>query len=165
MDADEQLLNARFTFRVRPIPVPSSLRPVRRISFLVLLFNQCFGHKSTMLQLQVLNWAIRNTENRAQFTRFLEGPILPGEVVVRFDPSLTRAVEFALAENLIEPAAGKAESTDVPAALPLQLAEKGKAMVARLNKYEDIFVIEKQFLNSLGGKLTRNTIDALFPKE
>ena len=78
---NDALLNARFTFRVRPIPVPSLMRPVRRVSLLVLLFDQCRSKQATMLQIQVLNWAIRNTENRARFNEYLEGAVLPGEPV------------------------------------------------------------------------------------
>lgn len=164
---DEAILDARVTFRVRPIPVPCTLRPVFRIAVLSLLMSHCHGDQATLLQLHVLNWAIRNTENRRRFLAYLAGEIRPDDVVVRFDPTLSRAVDFALAEGLLSIPDRDPSQSDVPQRMPVMLTAKGKDFVATLNgkDFSDVLVTEKTFLRSLGRKLTQTQIDSLFPKE
>lgn len=164
---NETLLEAQITFWVRPVPVPCSLRPVYRIALLTLLFDQCHSGQATMLQIQVLNWAVRNTANRARFLDYLRGIVSPADVIVRFDPTLTRAIDFALWEHLLEVPPESDSVTDAPAKLPIRLTEKGHEFADMLRSpgFNDVLILEKAFLDSIGRKVTQTQIERLFPKE
>ena len=101
LDTDlERALDVPFTFKRRPVPLPGDMRPVWRLHVLVLLLDQCWGGKATHQQLHVLNWAIRTEETRAAFLQFVHGHRAPNQTIVRYDPSLNRAVDFAFAEGI-----------------------------------------------------------------
>ncbi len=162
---DDAILDAEVTFRVRPLPVSCMLRPTYRIALLVLLLDKCTRQQATMLQIQVLNWAIRNPANRQHFLQLMAGNLRPDDVLVRFDPTLSRAIDFAIGEGVIEIPTGNDDADDVPHRVPMRLGEKGKALLSSITQMGDVFVIEKNFLASIGRKVSRKAVEALFPKE
>lgn len=165
MSIADTILDAQITFRVRPVPVPCLLRPTYRMAQIVLLVDHCYQQQSTMLQIQVLNWAIRNTTNRLRFVQFLNGQMRPDDVVVRFDPTLSRAITFAIEERVMKVSSTDRDSDDVPENIPLTLGQRGTELLATIREMEDVLVVEKNFLSSLGKKISRKAIASLFPKE
>ncbi len=162
---DDAMLDAKVTFRVRPLPVSCMLRPTYRISLLVLLFDQCTRQQATMLQIQVLNWAIRNPTNRQRFLQFMAEDLRPDDVLVRFDPTLSRAIDFAMGEGVVEVPTGNDDSDNVPHRVSMHLGENGKSLLTSIKQMSDVFVIEKNFLASIGRKVSRKAVEALFHKE
>jgi hypothetical protein len=162
----EEVLDVPFTFRSRPTPQPCDIRPVWRMHVLVLLLNQCRGAKAGFEQLHVLNWAVRTDESRTAFLRFIKGEKAPNEIIVRYDPSLNRAVRFAFAEGLVvhhesEPSLIE-DSERRATAYRVILTAKGHKLVREINEMEDCFITEKQFLTEIGSKVSQKQVKSLF---
>ncbi len=147
-------LDVGFEFDRRPTPVPAALRPEWRIASLLLALRQCWGNRATRRQLHVLNWALRTPEARATFAHVIAGNIRPDEAIVRFDPVVDRALQFAEGEKLIT------TSGEV-----VILTSRGSEFVQKLLHNKDCMQVEKEFLSSLGRKLTQAQVDAFLSLE
>jgi hypothetical protein len=163
----ERALDRPFTFKMRPTPLACDLRPEWRLHVLVLLVDHCWGGKASIKQLHVLDWAIRTQETRGAFLQFIHGEQAPNQTIVRYDPSLNRAVDFAFADGLLTNREEQPElfsETEKRQSGPyrVSLAKKGRELVNRLKQEEDIFVGEKQFIKSIGRKLTQRQVEILF---
>jgi hypothetical protein len=142
-------LDVLFDFVDRPDPVPATLRPAWRIASLLLCLSQCRGGKANRKQLHVLNWAARNADAQRIFLKVLEGSINPDEAIVRFDPVMDRAVQFAVGEKLA-----------FQGGEFLAISPKGEALVKAIMQDRDCMVEEKLFLSKIGRKLTQAQVEA-----
>jgi hypothetical protein len=162
----ERTLDVPVTFERRPAPLPCDLRPVWRLHVLVLMLDQCWGGKATHQQLHVLNWAIRTEETRAAFLQFIEGERAPNQIIVRYDPSLNRAVDFAFGEGLAthheESDALLEQEPPRHGSYRVILTKKGRDLVRTIRSAKDSFQVEKDFLDSIRRKITQQQVEALF---
>jgi hypothetical protein len=164
--AIERVLDVPVTFERQPVPLPCDLRPVWRLHVLVLMLDQCWGGKATHQQLHVLDWAIRTEETRRAFLQFIRGERAPNQIIVRYDPSLNRAVDFAFGEGL---AAHREEAPALveveprrPGSYRVILTKKGRDLVRSIRDAKDCFQVEKGFLDSIGRKITQEQVESLF---
>lgn len=164
----DEALDVPFTFRRRPRALPCSMRPGWRLHVLMLILNQCRGARASLEQLHVLNWAIRTEDTRQHFLQFLEGKRAPNQVIVRYDPSLSRAIDFAFAEKLVirqEQQAELFKGDDKPKNSPpyrVILGERGLRLLQQIQKMDDAFKVEKAFLKAIDKKVTQEQVSALF---
>lgn len=162
----EKVLDAPFTFTARPRPISCELRPVWRLHVLMLLLDQCWGAQASLEQLHVLNWAARTPDTRNAFLDFLFGKRTPSQIVVRYDPSLNRAVHFAFAEGLIrrrEVQQSLNEHVNVGSPpYRIIMANKGRELLKHIGETDDCFVEIKRFLDSIPQKVTQKQIEMLF---
>lgn len=149
-DMDE-ILDVPYFFTLRPVPVPPDLRVLWRISLLVLLIDKCRGGCATLEQLHVLNWAVRSERTISRAREALTGSRRPDTPVVRFDPSLSRAIAYALGEELVTEDRGN----DAATRYRLYLTSPGRALLRTVKETRTSFVAEKKFLEALGGKLSQ----------
>lgn len=161
---DHELLSAPFIFTMRETPLPCDLRPIWRIAVLLLILEQCRDRQASMEQLHVMNWAVRNPNSQSDFVGFLKGTIAPSQVIVRHDPSLSRAIDFALAEELVTDRVEKGASVETTKnnSYRIRLTEKGAAIARELLNDEECFVREKSFLSVIGKKITQSSVQQLF---
>ncbi len=146
-------LDTPFTFNERPESIPGDLRPLWRMSLLLLmLFVASRGKRSSFGRLHVLNWAIRSDEGRDALLAIVDGHLLPGTIVVRIEPSLNRAVDFAHGEKLIRKIGGDR----------IELTSKGESEAQRIFEQEDLLCSEREYLDQIGKKLTEKTVAELF---
>lgn len=143
------------------------MRPGWRLHVLVLILNQCRGARANIEQLHVLNWSIRTVESRRLFLQFLQGKRAPNQVIVRYDPSLSRTIDFAFAEKLVLREEHQPQLFDGSASRKtpphrIALAERGVKLLQHIEGMEEAFVIEKEFLKQIGRKITQEQIAALF---
>jgi hypothetical protein len=162
----EDTIDVPFTFRQRPTPLPCDLRPAWRLHLLVLIVDRCWGGKATLEQLHVLNWASRTEETRAAFLQFIRGRRAPNQIIVRYDPSLSRAAQLALAEGIVvrfERQLTLAMNSE-PSSTPYRLAltEKGRRLVREIAGMKDCFIEEKRFFDAIRRKVTQTEVEALF---
>lgn len=159
----DSLLEAQFVLRPKARPMPCAHRPLWRMSVVLLLIEKCHGDRATVEQLHVLNWAIRSEQTRKQFLDFIRGLRIPSQVNARRDPSLNRALEFALAEKLIavETVGANGDSTTV-GNVRIRVDLKGRKLLDFISQNEDCFVVQKAFLMSIGRKLTQADVSQLF---
>lgn len=162
----ERALDVPFTFKRRPVPLPGDMRPVWRLHVVVMLLEQCWGGKATHQQLHVLNWAIRTEETRAGFLQFVHGHRSPNQIIVRYDPSLNRAVDFAFAEGIVshheESPDLVGEDTTRGSNYRIMLTKKGRELLAAVRGMKDCLVVEKKFLSAIGRKVTQQQVESLF---
>jgi hypothetical protein len=92
---------------------------------------------------------------RGAFLEFLKGSKQPDLPVVRFEPSLDRALSFALEEKLMETADG----------VSFALTTKGSAFAETISKTKESFHPEREFLARIPGKLTQRQIENILEIE
>jgi hypothetical protein len=162
----ERVLDVPFTFKRRPVPLPGDMRPVWRLHVLVLLLEQCWGGKATHQQLHVLNWAIRTEETRAAFLQFVHGHRSPNQIIVRYDPSLNRSVDFAFAEGIAthheEGPDLLGEESSRSRTYRIMLTKKGRDLLAVIRDMKECLVVEKEFLSAVGKKVTQQQVESVF---
>jgi hypothetical protein len=147
-----ELLRVPFTFTRRPVSIAADLRPLWRISIICLILQHCRMTAATLVQLHVLNWALRDQTTRAAFLDALRGGLTDAPIV-RIDPSLNRAVDLAIGEGLVNRSSqGR-----------LVLGQRGATLAQRVLSDDAIFVDEKAFFEEVGGKISGAMIDRLVP--
>ena len=155
---DENILDSElsvaFDFRERPYPVSADLRPEWRIGTILVSLRKCWANQANLRQLHVLNWAIRTPESRDTLVRIFNGELSPDEAIVRFDPTLERALRFAEGEKLIT------ISGDV-----VSLADKGLTLVNKIDADENCLRWEKDFLSQIKVKISQARVDAFLKWE
>jgi hypothetical protein len=159
---DDELLDVPFTFRERSTPLPSDLRPAWRIAVLLLLLDNCRGAQATLKQLHVLNWAIKDRGSQLAFLEFIHGEVLPSQVIVRYDPSLNRAIDFALAEGLVLQNMDELGNATAAGSHRLALSKAGRAIATEILSQSDCMAVEKDFLAAIGHKITQGEVESLF---
>jgi hypothetical protein len=164
----DEVLDVPFTFRRRPRGLPCAMRPAWRLHVLVLVLDQCWAGKASLEQLHVLNWAIRSEDTRQLFLQFIKGMRAPNQIIVRYDPSLSRAIDFAFAEKIVtrhEQQLSLLKEEDSEKKAPpyrILLSARGRTLVQAIKAMEDAFVVEKEFLKAIGKKVTQQQVESLF---
>lgn len=149
MNQLQALFSSPFVFRDQPVSVPADLRPIWRLSLLMLVLNRsCRQGKASLQKLHVLNWALRTPESRHAMIEALEGTSAPDTALVRFDPALNKTLDFARGEGLVEVLDGPR----------YQITPKGLAIAEDLAKDPNAFMVEQSFLETVGSRLTENFV-------
>ena len=142
-----------FVFRDQPTAIKGDLRPLWRMCLVVLLMRKCCrGNRTSHAKLHVLNWAMLNETNRTNLLKLTSGESKPTDILVRIEPFLNVAVNYALGEGLIEQKNGDR----------LVLSTRGVTLADKLIGMEDVFESEKQFIALLGNKLSEKLVTELF---
>lgn len=148
-------LNVPVIFRQRPISVPGDLRPAWRISVIVLLLKKCCRQgRSSLRRLHVLSWAVRDEEVANALVRAIGGEVPPGTVLVRIEPALNRAVDFAIGEGLIQ-----RQSSD-----RVELTVDGKDFADTIMDDTLVLGYEKQFAERIRLSVTEDFVTRMFDR-
>jgi hypothetical protein len=75
-------------------------------------------------------------------------------LIVRFEPFLNRAVDFAIGEGLIKRTGGNR----------IELTNLGKSLAGELKNAEGAFAAEKQFMHAVGQAVTEKFVNEMFGK-
>lgn len=146
-------LKTEFLFRRQPVAIPGDLRPGWRIGLLVLLLNNCCrSGRTSLARLHVLSWGIRTKENRRALQAAIEGALSPDSLVVRVEPFLNRAVDFAIGEGLVRRSGGN----------KIELAPNGRELAEELGKIETAYVVEKKFIAAIHQGVTEKLVNHMF---
>lgn len=147
-------LNTPILFRSQPETIPGDLRPLWRISILILMLHLASrGGRASLSKLHVLNWAVRSNENRKRLMDVINKMRDPGIIYVRIDPSLNRAMDFACGEGLTEYITGSR----------IRLTPRGSIVAKKILENEKLFVNEVCFLKEISkNSLTERLINRLF---
>ena len=139
------------TFVNRPIQVPYNYRIVYKICKIVLIMGKaCKRGGCSTLKLHIISNAISSNEALKELRKFLENTSNRVSII-RFDPALTRAINYALAENII----------DIQANGKIKLTDLGKKIYDEILHDENIMIMEKDSLNSISDKLTEAKIEEI----
>ena len=147
-----------YSFQQRPIPITADLRIGWRVGLILLFLHVCCqGEKASLSQLHVFNWAILSRKGRTILQKIIAKELLPEAAIVRVDPSINRAIDYAFAENFIEFERKRNELKS-----DIQLAPKGKSLAIAIKNERDIFRVEKEFMNAIGKKLNKVLVKKMF---
>jgi len=147
-----RVLDVPFRFSERPSPVLPRHRIAWGISLVVLMLTLCSrGKKASLQKLHVLNWAVRNEYNRTTFREFLTGSESPGAMLVRYEPSLNRAIDFAAGEGLLE----------ILDTGSIQLTSAGNEFATELISQKEVLNAEIEFFRELHLGVTEQIVKNL----
>lgn len=123
------------SFKSSGTPVEPELRPIWRISILVIILSKlCRGSTASLKKLQVI-YAIISSHDKRESYLFKR---LNAEINVRFDPLLDRAISIGIGEGLFEFNSAKS----------VTLTKKGQSFSSYIYKCAELFVDEKKFLDN-----------------
>lgn len=141
---------AQLKFIRRPIPVLSELRPLYKISQVLLILHLSGrGSKSSLPKIHLLNWALKTPERTRSLTIGAEqGQLqLP---IWGFDPAMAIALNLAFSESLIS-----------PTTTGFELTSSGKSYVKLILADDSVLSEEKAALKSIGKKITEDMVNAV----
>jgi hypothetical protein len=147
MNADELIkyFDVPFSFRARPAPVLPRHRLAWGISLLVLFLHvSSRGGRSSLQRLHILNWAVRNEETQRGFLEYLEGHRSPTAILVRYEPSFNRAIDYAVGEGLVHLAPNGR----------VHVTEAGRTLATAIVGDDTVLASELSFLTKIGLRLT-----------
>ena len=125
----------KMKFIQRPAPVFVEHRPIYKIGqILLILYLSSRGFKSSLTRLQLFNWLIKERVRKDKVILSIKNNKLD-VYAWGFDPALTIALRYAIAEKLID------EDVD-----SFKLTNKGVEYCMRILEDETLFEEEKTFL-------------------
>ncbi|MGN7176535.1 hypothetical protein BK139_23105 [Paenibacillus sp. FSL R5-0490] len=125
-------------FKRKKVPLSPELRPLYKISLIILiLYLSSNKQTASLLKLQLFNWALKNPKRFNRLDDIKKGGDFP---IIRFDPSLNRALNFAVAEQQLEfnEKNGK-----------FILTNKGVKFAESIMEHNDVLVEEKDLLEGI----------------
>ncbi|MFG6318578.1 MAG: hypothetical protein K1W33_01755 [Clostridia bacterium] len=146
--------NTKIKFINRPIAVPYNYRVIYKISQIVLILgNVCKRGGCSNVKLHMISNALSSHSVLVELEKVLENTteVLP---IVRFEPALTRALSFAIAEELVE----------VQANSKFKLTVKGKDLYEQIIQDEELMILEKIDLKNIKDKINDDVIDRIVKK-
>ena len=136
-------------FIQRPAPVFVEHRPIYKIGqILLILYLSSRGFKSSLTRLQLFNWLIKERVRKDKVILSIKNNKLD-VYAWGFDPALTIALRYAIAEKLID------EDVD-----SFKLTNKGVEYCMRILEDETLFEEEKTFLQVVKKSITEKIVDS-----
>lgn len=153
----EELFNkeTKIRFKNRPVAVPYNYRIIYKISQIVLILGTiCKRGGCSSVKLHIISNALSSHNMLNELEKLLDNKIetLP---IVRFEPAVIRAVNFAIAEGLIEVQSSNSK---------LKLTDSGKNLYNEIIQEEDLMIIEKEDLNIIKDKINDSIISRIIEK-
>jgi hypothetical protein len=143
----------KITFTRRKIPVSPEYRPVTKVAQCILiLFMASRGKSANLLKFQLLNWAFKLPEREKILLDLIQDPLITPPFI-SMDPSVNRALQFAVAEKLITFSQTTGKFT---------LSSTGEEFANAIIQEEDVLTSEKKLLRKIGSSITDKIISILF---
>lgn len=147
LNADELLKNG-IIFDAKPDAVPYNYRISYKVSIICLLIYKCCGRRGcSLIKMHIIAAALADNRFYNKLMKFLNS-YLHYEFIVRFDPALNRALEYALSDELI---VQQGNGT-------YKLSIKGKELAKMIADNEEILRNEKNILDEISLNLTEERI-------
>ncbi len=128
------------------MPIFADYRPLYRMAkFLLVLYLSSRGGKSSIIRLQLFNWVLKDDLRRKMLSKAADDGSLDISVW-GLDPSLNSAIQFSLAEGLVERCSNGVSLTDL-----------GKSYIKDLIDRE-IFKDDVEFLKEIGKDITETMV-------
>ncbi|MCU6711480.1 hypothetical protein M6D81_22545 [Paenibacillus sp. J5C_2022] len=143
----------KIIFTRRKIPVSPEYRPVTKVAQIVLiLFMASRGKSANLLKFQLLNWAFKLSERGEILLELIQDPLITPPFI-SMDPSVNRALQFAVADKLITFSHTTGKFT---------LSSKGEEFAKAIMKEADVLTSEKKLLKKVRLNITDKVISILF---
>ena len=136
-------------FDAKPDAVPYNCRISYKVTQLCLIMRICGrGDVCSLIKLHMISFALISRDNMQKLVEFTNGT--GSAPIVRFDPSVNRAITYAVAYRLIEQQNAKYRLTD-----------RGRQLAEQIRNAGDLMMIEIKELNTLSKKLTETKINEI----
>ena len=147
---EDSLKYTDIVFDAKPDAVPYNYRISYKVTQLCLIMQICGrGGVCSLIKLHMISFALISQENMRKPIEFADGT---GSVpIVRFDPSVNRALTYAIGYGLIE----RQQNAKY------KLTDRGKQLVEQIKIVGDLMVVEIDDLNLLAKKLTENKVEEI----
>lgn len=139
------------TFNKRPISISPEYRPMYRVAQIVMVLKiASTKNTASLLKLHFFSWAMRSKKNMDEARELALADTLTYNNLWSVEPSLNRALTYVIAEGLVNVEKGK-----------YHLNNKGELLFSSIEKDDNLFLQEKEFLNSVKKKISDNRLQRL----
>lgn len=139
----------KMKFIQRPAPVFVEHRPIYKIGqILLILYLSSRGFKSSLTRLQLFNWLIKENVRKDKVILSIKKNKLD-VYAWGFDPALTIALRYAIAEKLIDEEVAS-----------FKLTNKGVDYCMKIIEDETLFEQEKIFFKAVKKSITEKMVDS-----
>lgn len=144
-----ELIKNDIIFESKVDAVPFNYRISYKISLICIILGKCCGRKGcSAIKLQMIISAITTSSKRKELIEAVEFSFLTEYTLIRFDPAISRAITFAMADDLIFRQVNGL----------LRLTSNGKNLINSIYKDNELMVVEKAFFTTLTDKLSEDMI-------
>ena len=144
--------NNDIIFEPKADAVPYHYRITYRVALICMIIGKCCGKKGcSAIKLQMICAATESQKIQNDLFKLIERDIVSETTLIRFDPAVTRAINFALYDNLIF-----RQSNGL-----YRLNEKGKKLVETIYCDNELMQQEKALFSRLKNKLHEELIDTI----
>ena len=151
MKKTQELAKKGIIFDAKPDAIPYNYRISYKISIICLMIYSCCGRRGcSLIKMHIIGSALSDNRFRKKLMTFLNSH-LQYNIIIRFDPALNRALEFAIADEMI---VQQGNGT-------YKLTEKGKKLAKAISDDKTIFRSEKEILSEISLGLTEERIEEL----
>ena len=96
------ILNNDIIFEPKADAVPYHYRITYRVTLICMIIGKCCGKKGcSAIKLQMICAATESQKIQNDLFKLIEREVVSETTLIRFDPTVTRAINFALYDNLI----------------------------------------------------------------
>lgn len=149
---DKEFIRNDIIFDSKADAVPFNYRISYKVSLICLIIGKCCGKKGcSAIKLQMISAGVSTSKSRKELLGLNEGKLFSDVTLIRFDPAISRAINYALADSLIYRQANGL----------LRLADKGKQLVKNIYRDAELMTVEKEFFHELSNGLTEDIIESI----
>jgi hypothetical protein len=132
--------DARVQFTNSPVLISVRNRVPWRTAMMCLILSRFNRTQARLDHLHLLTWAMETEGTRQLLRAWLSGERPMDRATVRIDPELNTTITLGRGLGLV----------DITASKKVQLTDLGKEMVAELNDSDNLFTVEKAYLDRIG---------------
>jgi len=144
--------NNDIIFEAKADAVPYRYRITYRVALICIIIGKCCGKKGcSAIKLQMICAATENLKAQTDLLKLIERELVSETTLIRFDPAVTRALNFALYDDLIF-----RQTNGL-----YRLKEKGKKLVNEIYSDSDLMQQEKALFAKLKNRLHEELIDTI----
>ncbi len=153
MNEFDELSANGIIFNKRPDSIPYKYRISYRVAVIVLIIKICSSRKGCpLVKLHIINDALEKQELISDIKRCLKHN--SNELAIRFDSSLNRALEYAIADGLIIQQGNKT----------YKLSETGRDFAKSLINDAELLRNEKEQLEKINSDLDEKTLNSILDR-
>ncbi|WP_271014045.1 hypothetical protein [Listeria seeligeri] len=147
---DTRIIESDIIFNAKVDAVPFNYRISYKVSLIILIIGKCCGRKGcSAIKLQMISSSATTSKKRRELLDSVQLSFFAESTLVRFDPAISRAINFALADKLIYRQGNGL----------FRLTTIGKELLTSIYGDANLMFIEKQFFSELSNKLTEEMIE------
>lgn len=147
---NNRIIENDIIFDAKVDAVPFNYRISYKVSLIILIIGKCCGRKGcSAIKLQMISSATTTSKKRIELLESVQLSYLVESTLVRFDPAISRAINFALADELIYRQGNGL----------FRLTTIGKKLLTSIYTDNKLMTVEKIFFSDLSNQLTEEMIE------